>query len=436
MATPIQPAYKSYYFGKGYRDLWATIQESWARNIASMEKWFSQGELFFKKEAVHWLQGLFCYAAGVSVVVFGSLLFAVASLVHVIVLGATLLTIYLTFTVFYGIERVVSLYYRIFVTCPHCHLKFDIPVYACPVCSAHHTQLRPGVYGIFLRSCECDRKKLVTSLLTGRSRYDAFCPHCGRFIENPEVTPFCVPVIGTPNSGKTCFIYTGTEAVEHDIAPPSGWTAIPDGRTKPNLEYIRLEAAAGRHPDKTVEHTAKSFSLQVDTGARFPQMLHLYDSAGEVFTGGDSLDSHHFYGYSHGFVVIIDANAILHGKSSSRNDPEDAFVRMINKFKVHGLDTQPSVNRPIAVVLNKIDTPDVRAELGDAVDHPEDITCEDCVDFLNRHGFQNLLAVINLKFSNNHFFAASTLRREGRSLKPRGVEQIMRWLLDEMRFGK
>ena len=32
MAKP-QPAKVSYFFGKGYTDLWNTIKESWSRNI-------------------------------------------------------------------------------------------------------------------------------------------------------------------------------------------------------------------------------------------------------------------------------------------------------------------------------------------------------------------------------------------------------------------
>ena len=34
---PKEPAIKSYFFGKGYRDLTATIKASWAANIVTAE---------------------------------------------------------------------------------------------------------------------------------------------------------------------------------------------------------------------------------------------------------------------------------------------------------------------------------------------------------------------------------------------------------------
>ena len=33
-----QPAKLSYFFGKGYKDLWNTIKESWSRNINSAKE--------------------------------------------------------------------------------------------------------------------------------------------------------------------------------------------------------------------------------------------------------------------------------------------------------------------------------------------------------------------------------------------------------------
>src|SRR5258708_3755286 len=41
MSTP-EPAIKSYFFGKGYTDLAATIAESWERNLASAREHFAR----------------------------------------------------------------------------------------------------------------------------------------------------------------------------------------------------------------------------------------------------------------------------------------------------------------------------------------------------------------------------------------------------------
>lgn len=44
MSTPPSedPAIRSYFSGKGYRDLWATIAESWQRNLDSAEEFFDK----------------------------------------------------------------------------------------------------------------------------------------------------------------------------------------------------------------------------------------------------------------------------------------------------------------------------------------------------------------------------------------------------------
>ena len=49
MAQP-QPAKVSYFFGKGYSDLWNTIKESWSRNIHSAGDQFS----LVKKAVSQW----------------------------------------------------------------------------------------------------------------------------------------------------------------------------------------------------------------------------------------------------------------------------------------------------------------------------------------------------------------------------------------------
>ncbi|WP_050024919.1 PDZ domain-containing protein [Verrucomicrobium sp. BvORR034] len=436
-----QPAKKSYFFGKGYRDLWATITESWNLNLESLGTWTALAGKYFSEGWWMWIVGILCGWAGICVLIFGTVGFTLASIVHLITLAVFFLTVYVIFTAFYLAERLVMLIYRVFVACPHCHRKFDIPVYICPNCGAHHSRLVPGSHGIFLRTCQCGHK-LVTSFFTGRSRYQACCPHedCGRPIENAETTPFCIPVIGTPNSGKTCFIFAATDSVAARVAPSLRWQAIPaDDRTSTSLDLLRSETAAGRYPFKTSSHHAQAYTLKVNTGSRIPQLLHLYDSAGEVFTGGNSLDTHHFYGYSHGFVVVVDALAVLNshtGRFSPTHDTEDAFSRMLNKFqKNHDIRSGAKVNRPMAVILNKIDSPTLHSEFGAGIGNPATITSDQCEKFLEKHGGHNFIELARGSFQNVRFFAASTLTQEGRSLKSRGIDEVMRWLISETRLG-
>ena len=46
-----QPAIKSYFFEKGYKDLWETIKNSWGYNIESAQSYFEKTDddnWFFK----------------------------------------------------------------------------------------------------------------------------------------------------------------------------------------------------------------------------------------------------------------------------------------------------------------------------------------------------------------------------------------------------
>jgi len=71
------PAIRSYFFGKAYTDLWATIAESWQRNLDSAKEFFGKASgndgLLETFLAGMWI------AAGISTLIFGTAFFAAAS---------------------------------------------------------------------------------------------------------------------------------------------------------------------------------------------------------------------------------------------------------------------------------------------------------------------------------------------------------------------
>ena len=92
MAQP-QPAKVSYFFGKGYSDLWNTIKESWSRNIHSAGDQFS---LACEKGCFTMGGGMNLIAA-ISIFTFGSLITAFTTFAHIAVLFAFFAFIYMGF---------------------------------------------------------------------------------------------------------------------------------------------------------------------------------------------------------------------------------------------------------------------------------------------------------------------------------------------------
>jgi hypothetical protein len=132
--TPPEPAIKSYFFDKGYRDLRDTIVESWNRNLASSREHFDKASRLFPGEQADKAQAIVWATAGISVVVFGTAVFLIASAVHITVLFAFFLLIYIGFSLVYLTERAYLVCKRFFTVCPECHAKSRLPEHFCPRC--------------------------------------------------------------------------------------------------------------------------------------------------------------------------------------------------------------------------------------------------------------------------------------------------------------
>ena len=174
MAQP-QPAKVSYFFGKGYSDLWNTIKESWSRNIHSAGDQFS---LACEKGCFTMGGGMNLIAA-ISIFTFGSLITAFTTFAHIAVLFAFFAFIYMGFGLLWLIDRIYIMINKIKNACPNpdCQASFLIPTYECPGCGEKHTNLVPSKYGILKRTCLCGTK-LPTTFLNGRGQLKAYCPEC------------------------------------------------------------------------------------------------------------------------------------------------------------------------------------------------------------------------------------------------------------------
>lgn len=114
MAKP-QPAKVSYFFGKGYTDLWNTIKESWSRNIHSAGDQFS---LACEKGCFTMGGGMNLIAA-ISIFTFGSAITAFTTFAHIAVLFAFFAFIYIGFGLLWLIDRIYIMINKIKNACPN-----------------------------------------------------------------------------------------------------------------------------------------------------------------------------------------------------------------------------------------------------------------------------------------------------------------------------
>ncbi len=462
----IQPAIKSYFFGKGYRDLGGTITGSWELN-------WDRAEEFGSRAAEYWRSGsdskwkyfpaIGAGFAAISVVLFGTAFFLALSAIHITILFLFFTFIYISFSLFWLLDKLYRVKNKIFTACPVCYKKSELPVYLCSSCGVAHSHLIPNSYGIIKRKCQCGHK-LPTSFIYGRSKLKAKCHECGHSLDGGvETTPICIPIIGGPSVGKTCYLFAATREFIETTAPAQGWkTSFMNRQNEELYNRSTNDFKRGIVPAKTTELTPTAFNFFIESKKwAVRKLLYFYDAAGEAFHDGSELLSHWFYGYLHGFLIIIDPFSIpellneyeenlkIHGSEvrPSQTMLEDAFDTMlINLEKNHKIKREERVTRPCAIVINKIDAFDLERRIGDdalkayMLKHPELKNMQDARDQLCHELFKswdlgNFLRKLDQKFKKYRFFTCSALghipKNDGMPFKPTRVVEPLNWLLGQ-----
>jgi GTPase SAR1 family protein len=466
--TP-QPARKSYFFGKGYRDLGNTIKGAWSRNLAAVgfharhiaEARYGGGGAVVLFKVIFNIVGL------LSVLLFGTVITCVMTLLNIVILLVFMLVVYLGFTLVWTIDHIYLLRKRIFTACHDCKEKALIPTYICPKCGEKHTVLTPGVYGILKRTCRCGEKMPTTffTKVQGRQRrdYEAVCPNCQHPLADRETVPICIPVVGGRSVGKTAFITAFSHDFIEQTAPAKGWEIAAYNAAKQQIynEIVKdYQAGSTRMTDRPQDvqrASSVSFSFFVKGPAFKPERLvHIYDIAGEVFTDNNENEMQKQYEYCQGIVLIIDPFAIpsVYYRCEGKLAPADIagigtadingiIDSFLNKLReVTGLSNRKMSSVPLAVVISKNDSAGLSAEFGPAAvkalaasdpvkySNEQDVQDYLCRKFLQDNGMEAFLNNICIKFKNNRFFACSAIghtRGEG-AYEPRGVMAPMEWL--------
>lgn len=458
-----QPAKRSYYFGKGYTDLLTTIKTTWQDNLAKARDCKKNSKDSF--DAGFWSKfgSFYWLGAAISVLVFGSITIAIISLIHAIVLTIVMFFAYVLFTIVWFIDLIYLRFKKIFATCPDCKEKMLIPTYKCPKCGREHTSLRPGMYGIFTRKCLCGNK-MKTTFLNGRGiGLTAICPKCKHELSGDRSRPICIPIVGGPNSGKTTFITAFAYDFREKLSKQNNWTIKEYDREKSiGYKTIQNDYLSGKTPEKTDiaslnETSAVSVSF-ILKGKEFnpSRVIHVYDIAGESFTGSSDSEIQRQYEYCHGLVIIVDPFSIysVYLKFADELSEDDVgricqsqLDEVLTNFlsKLHdltGLSDTEAMKVPTAVVITKVDTDGLKKVLGaEAIKnsmkrngYANEMDVEDyiCRKFLRENGLANAVNIIESRFPINRYFACSAIgHSSGSKYVPIGVMDPMQWLFNQ-----
>lgn len=453
-----QPAKISYFFGKGYVDLWNTIREAWLRNFDSAKIQFALA----LEKGIFTIGGGMNLIGAISIFVFGTLITAFTTLAHVGVLLFFFALIYLGFGLLWLIDRIYIYANKIKNACPNpeCQAPFLIPTYECPECGVKHTALVPSKYGILKRTCLCGAK-LPTTFMNGRGQLKAYCPVCDVELSGDTASrQYAFPVIGGPSVGKTCYINMVIDQMMSDVAPARGWEMkfINEADEKDHALAMR-SLNQGIRLRKTELNALTAYQMMLMLPKeKIGRRIYVYDISGEMFSSSSDFQSNQAYTYANGFVFLIDPLTLsqfamevedkidLNAYGASSKDFDDILnIMLINLEKMFGLKDKDTLKRNLAVVINKVDVPTLEEKIGETAAQQylaeNGETCKSymdardavCREFLMDYGAGNFVRTAEAKFKNVRYFTCSALghNHEGQPYEGKNVVDPMLWLLQQ-----
>jgi hypothetical protein len=455
-----QPAYLMYPYDAGGFVLRSVVMGVWRPTEADAGKWFSYGtdafatasaESGYVGKILQWAIGIGSYAGGLCHYLAAFFIVAIFTFLQSVFLFLAYITTSIVIA-FLGIGTFIySRYHRIYHRCPDCHHQMSIPVHICPNCSTEHTRLWPSAYGIFNHRCEghlpsgtvCDGI-LPTFKASSSTPIVQTCPNCSRILEGLGGTNIHIPIIGGPAVGKSHYIVTATKELIENHASLAGWdVTLPDSlHLRDYTNSVNL-INAGKCLPKTsnANASAQAYNIQIrqKVNQAVPQLLYLYDAAGEYYTSDASAQQQEYFKYVHGALLIVDPFSIENVRAAystelqndkekggiirpSGENPDTVYENMLMLFETKlNLKRNQKVKAPIAVVVTKCDAFDLEQRLGEAAArnymaaNPNKVrTLEDAVDrvveeFLTNYGAGNFVRNLRSHFTKVRFFSCSAV---------------------------
>lgn len=456
-----EPARRSYFFGPGYAQLFATIKSAFELNAASGTKISATGKNFKGASTGIWgaakaIGGFIYTVVGyICVYVIGMILCAVLGLIHGSITTVFMILSYVIFTIVWIIDRIYLLKNKIRSDCPTCHSRFLIPTFMCPDCGAMHKKLVPGPYGIWKHKCTCG-KKIPATFLNGRSKLEAFCPDCGSSLVASDARPVVFQLVGGSKAGKTVYLSAFFHEYLQKLSSNKNLEFTITDQYQPFFDELE-EWYNGIDCPATAQLNSQMYPLLIDSSLGVKRQFSIYDIAGEMFDGftADTEIQQQQFHYCDGLLFLIDpfssgnlrTNKINAGEDVSDFSDmavEDVATNFINYLIRTGhAKANSRCNIPIAILIAKADIKEVKREIGPAkisnilrnnteqygtYENARDSICR---QFLVDIGLSATVDNLETQFSNLHYFPVSAMGHsaDGTPYEPWGIMEAVEWML-------
>lgn len=374
-----QPAFVQYFFHDAFEDLKGFIGSLVVKTVQLFKRLavYAASLLSGRQAVLIWpivLSIALALAPATIALVFSLFLMIV---IHGIGLLIILLINFTTCFVLIMSERSIIFARSGFAKCPHagCHRRVPLPYYRCPSCGVTHSRLIPGRYGIFLRTCQCDRGvKLPTLFWFGKRKLPSQCPYCNRpFLEELFADNLHIPIYGGTSTGKTMYMMAATkQLMDQKCSRVSAFLIDPKSRHNYDTLWSK-EFDAGKVRDKTSQVLPDAYLLSIKRGLGLPHSVYIYDPAGESLIQQSDLRGHSFLRYMDGMILLIDPLSLNFFQNTKFNasdrpsltDPIEVINNIVNVLETRaGLNRNKPYGKRLAVVLTKCDITAIRGVFG------------------------------------------------------------------------
>lgn len=456
------PAIKSYWFGDAYRDLFGVITSAFSQNVDDIRKSFENMKDAITNFHFSSIFRIILYPFIILfIAIFGFLFTGIFSLIHILIVAVMMVFIYVGFMLLWFADFVYRSIHRISYSCEHCQKKYKMPMYTCPHCGREHYHLVPSSYGIFYRTCECGAK-IPTTFLNGRQKLDSFCPNpeCKEPLVGGISRAYIVPVIGGPNSGKTCFINAGIQEIEKNASGYGFDFVYHEDSDEARQDYSinKQKMEQGIVPDKTSDKNMKFYRFFFSKAkSKVKNQISFADMAGETFAGESDTKGQTGFKYSDGMFVIVDPFSLIDFNDYAMQEMKQEDYALVNRCDQPIDETVNYVDNAIrrataqdknlqmkgAIVFVKTDIPFVDAILGETAIQKRmqekeisylQASNEVGEEFLRQYGgdaFHNITKM----FTSYQFFSVSALGKEqetGKAFVPINADKPMYWILQQI----
>jgi hypothetical protein len=442
-----QPAYRQYFFGQCFGDVRHVLdrtkrgcREATTSTLRTIKQRLLDRDdlamVTWPTAVVAWIGVLAGALAGLAAV---AALFAILVLVVVLLqLGAVAMVVVLR-----SLDTVLLRLRSIVIRCPACFRRVPYPAYACPsaTCAVRHSDVRPGRYGILVRTCVCNQR-LPTLILLGSYRLAAFCPFtgCGERLPDRSGTTreLHLPLLGATAAGKTRLMLALLLTFEQQAAE-GGSFSIADDDTRRRYDHLRQVIVDNQDTRRTTMVLPRAYTLYVRLPGRPERLVHLFDAAGERVNESERLQELGYLGNASSFLFVIDPLSVDGFWDSlaphERDDlarfrlqaPPAEFVvpQVVDNIKRMGVDTQRT---RLAVSISKSDLLERLPALRDR--RNESSWIETWLE--EQLGLDNLVRLLRTEFGRvTYFFTAAVAGADG-AVDP-SVTALAHWLFDGTR---